>query len=76
MLYATNESVTLHQELMIKGIERYKLPVIEWVSHGNEQCSIRNIVNNTVTTLYDDHTYCGDGPAMYRIDKSRLYIWN
>ena len=35
-------------------IKRYKLPVIKQVSHGDEKYSTRNIVNNTVQTLYGD----------------------
>ena len=38
----------------VKGIKRYKLPVIKYVRHRNEKDSIENIVNNIVILLYDD----------------------
>ena len=38
----------------MKEIKRYKLPVIKLVNHEGVMCSIGNIVNNIVITLYGD----------------------
>lgn len=40
----------------VKGIKRFldKLPIIKYISHGNEKDSIGNIVNNILITLYGD----------------------
>ena len=35
----------------VKGIKRYKLPVIKYVSHGYEKHSIKNVANNMVIHL-------------------------
>ena len=38
----------------MKGIKRYKLPVIKQLCDGDEKDNIENIVNNAVITLYGD----------------------
>lgn len=34
----------------VKGVKRYKLPVMKWVSDGDVMYSIRNIVNYVLMT--------------------------
>ena len=41
----------------VKGIKRYKLPVIKQISHRDRICSIKSTVNNPVIILYDDNDY-------------------
>ena len=36
----------------MKGIKRYKLPVIRLISHRDEKYSLENIINKIVITLY------------------------
>lgn len=38
----------------MKGVDRYKLPVIEQVNHGDEKYNIENEVNNTVAMFFCD----------------------
>ena len=53
----------------MKGIKRYKLPVMKSVSHGDEKYSRGNIFNNIEITLYGDrsnYTYRGGLHFVYR----------
>ena len=38
----------------MKGSRRYRLPVMEWVSHQNTRYNIENTVNGIVVVLYGD----------------------
>ena len=38
----------------VKGSGRYRLPVMEQISHRNKRHSISNIVNDTAIVLYGD----------------------
>ena len=38
----------------VKGSGRYRLPVMEWVSHENRRHSMENTVDDTVIALYGD----------------------
>ena len=38
----------------VKGSERYRLAVMEWINHGNKGNSTENIVNGIVIVFYDD----------------------
>ena len=35
----------------VKGVKRYKLPVIEYISPGDVMCSVVTLVNNTVSHI-------------------------
>lgn len=39
---------------MVKRNKRYELPVIKQISQVDVMCSIQNITNNIIITLYGD----------------------
>lgn len=41
---------------MVKGIQRYNLPAIKEISHGDEKYSRRNIVSNTIMCYHGEHS--------------------
>ena len=44
----------------VKGSGKYRLPVMEGVSHGDQRYSIGNIVSGSIIALYGDSSYsCG-----------------
>ena len=46
----------------MKVVMRYKILVIEYISHKDEKYNVGNIANNIVIILYSDsdYTYCGE----------------
>ena len=36
----------------VPGSGRYRVPVMEGISHGDDRFNIRSIINGTVTVLY------------------------
>ena len=51
-LVATREERDWGMSEIGEETKSYKLPVIKYINHGNVKYSIRNIVNNTIVTLY------------------------
>ena len=48
-------------DIMGKEKPRHRLPIMEWISHGDKRYSMGNIVNGTIITLYIDGIYtCGE----------------
>lgn len=56
----------------VKGSTRYRLPVMEWVSHGNEGYSTGNILDGIIIGLKGDRcsSACGEHNTTYRLVKS------
>ena len=56
------ERTSCYRKKWMKGSGVYRLPVMEWISHGDERYSIRNIFSDTVIALYSDRcSYtCGE----------------
>lgn len=55
-------------------IKRYKFSVIKQVSHRDEKYSIRNIVINTVITMYDDYTYHDQQQILHRMSNHYIVL--
>lgn len=51
----------------MKGVKKYRLPVIKGVSHEDEKYSTGNIVSNVVITSYGDHSCLGEPCVICRI---------
>ena len=53
------------KNILCKGIKRYKLPPIKYISQGSVIYNIRNTVNTTAITVISDYTFHGDQLIRY-----------